>query len=83
MVWPRIVPDTVVYSLVWVACTLCSKLPDRPAIAVFRVEEGDELVEGVAVGSLRVGLGRSRTVYVSFNRSFIGKSTGRRVGKMG
>ena len=70
MVWPRVVSDTVVYSLVWVACTLRSKLPDRPAIAVFRVEEGDELVKWVAVGSLRIGLGRPRAVYVSFRTSF-------------
>jgi hypothetical protein len=44
MVGPRIVPDAAIDSLVRVPRALGAELPDGPAIAVFRVEEGDEAV---------------------------------------
>lgn len=57
MVRPGVVPDAVVHCLVRVAGPLGAELPYRPAVAVAGVEEGHQPVEGVAVGSLGVGLG--------------------------
>ena len=56
MVGPGVVPDAVVDRLVRVPRPFGAELPYRPLVAVTGVEEGDEAVEGVAVGALGVGL---------------------------
>jgi hypothetical protein len=60
---PRVVPYPAVDGLVGIACAFGAKLPDGPAIAVFRVEECDELIERVPIRALREGLRRTGTVY--------------------
>lgn len=60
MIRPGVVPYATVDSLVRVSCPFGAELPYRPVIRVFGVEEGDEAVERVAVGSLGVCLARSR-----------------------
>jgi hypothetical protein len=64
MVGPRIVADAAIHGLVRVAGALGAELPDGPAVGVFGVEEGDEAVQGVAVGELGVGLGGAGAVGV-------------------
>jgi hypothetical protein len=56
VVRPRVVPHATVDGLVGISCAFCAEFPDCPFFAVFRVEELDELVEGVAVGELGVCL---------------------------
>ena len=55
MVWPGIVVYPVVNFFVWVACAFCAKFPYCPVFAVLVVEELDELVGWVTVGTLWVG----------------------------
>lgn len=62
MVWPGEVADTVVDGIVGVSGAFGAELPNRPAFAVLGVEEGDETVEGVAVGELGVGLGGAGSI---------------------
>lgn len=54
-----IVSDTVVDGFIGISRAFGAEFPYRPVLAVAGVEEGDEVVEGVAVGSLGVGLGWS------------------------
>lgn len=54
MVWPRVVPHPVVYGMVGVTCAFGAEFPYSPILAVLRVEEFDEAVEGVSVGALRI-----------------------------
>lgn len=64
MVRPRVVSDSIIDRFVRVPGTLRAKLPDGPAITVLVVEEGDQAIERVTVGSLGVGLRRSGPVQV-------------------
>jgi hypothetical protein len=64
MVGERVVPNPAMDGLVRVARAFGAELPYRPAVAVAGVEVGDELVEGVAVGALRVGLRGAGAVVV-------------------
>jgi hypothetical protein len=52
MVGKRVMVDAVVDFGVWIACTLCAEFPYRPVVAMFRVEEFDKRIEGVAVCAL-------------------------------
>ena len=56
VVWPRVVPHTVVDEMVRVACALGAELPDGPVLAMALIEEVDNTVERIAVGTLRVCL---------------------------
>lgn len=56
MIRPRIMPNAVIHQVVWVSRALGAELPDGPVFAMLGVEEGDEVVERVAVSALRVGL---------------------------
>lgn len=49
-------PDASVDGLVGISGPFRPELPDGPIISMFGVEEGDKAVEGVSVGSLRIGL---------------------------
>lgn len=60
MIRPGVVTDAAIDSLVRVSRPFGAELPYCPVVWVFGVEEGDETVEGVAVGSLRICLARSR-----------------------
>lgn len=60
MIRPGVVPYATVDGLVRVSCPFGAELPYRPVIRVFGVEEGDEAVQWVAVGSLGVCLAWSR-----------------------
>jgi hypothetical protein len=51
--------DAVIHSFVRISGAFGAEFPYRPVLAVAGVEEGDQAVEGVAVGSLGVGLGWS------------------------
>jgi hypothetical protein len=53
---PRVMSDAIIHGIIRIPGTFSAKLPYRPVLAVFRVEEGDELVEGVSIGELGVGL---------------------------
>jgi hypothetical protein len=55
MVREGVVVDAVVDFGVGVASPLGAEFPYRPVVAVLRVEELDERVEGVAVRALGVG----------------------------
>ena len=55
VVWPGVVVYSTVDFFVWVAGAFCAKFPYCPLVAVFVVEELDELVGWVAVGTLCVG----------------------------
>lgn len=44
--------DSVVDFAIWIASAFGAKLPDGPFLAVFGVEEFDELREWIAVGEL-------------------------------
>jgi len=61
VVRPGVVSDAVIDGFVGVAGALGAEFPYGPAISVFGVEEGDETVERIAIGSLGVGLGGTRT----------------------
>lgn len=54
MIRERVVIDTVVDLRVWIARSLSSELPNRPVVAMLRVEELDERIKRVAVGALGV-----------------------------
>jgi hypothetical protein len=56
MVRPRVVANAIVHRLIGIPGPLGAKLPDGPAIAMLTIEKGNEAVERVAVGALRVGL---------------------------
>ena len=56
MIRPRVVSNPVVHRFIRVSGTLGAEFPDGPAIAVFLVEESDQAVEGVTVGSLGICL---------------------------
>lgn len=60
MVWPWVMPYSVIDLGVGVACTFCTKLPDGPVRTVLFVEELDQDVCWVAVGSFGVGGGWAR-----------------------
>lgn len=62
MVWPGIVPYSFIDSLIRVSGPFGPKLPDAPVISMFGVKKGNEAVERVSVGSLRVGLARAGAV---------------------
>ncbi len=53
-------PDPAIHLTIWIPRPLCAELPYLPFLTVLVVEEFDELVEGVAVGSLRVGAAGAR-----------------------
>lgn len=53
-------PDPAIHLTVRIPSPLCAELPYLPFLAVFVVKEFDELVEGVAVGSLGVGAAGAR-----------------------
>ena len=55
VVWPGVVVYSIVDFFVRVAGAFCAKFPYCPLVAVFVVEELDELVGWVAVGTLWVG----------------------------
>ena len=55
MVGERVVVYAIVYFAVWIASAFGTKLPDCPVLAMLRVEELDERIEGVSVCALRVG----------------------------
>jgi len=55
MVGKRIVVDAVIDLRVGVAGSLCTKLPYRPLLTMFRVKELDERVERIPVGALGIG----------------------------
>ena len=73
MVWPGIMPDPVIYEIIGVSRALGAELPYRPVVAMFRVEEFYQAVEGIAIRPLRVRLRRSgsmvgsRSVYIYFH----------------
>jgi hypothetical protein len=52
----RIVPDSSVHKVVWIPRALGAELPYGPVLSMSLVEERDEVVERVAVGSLWVCL---------------------------
>ena len=52
----RIVPDSSVHEVVWIPRALGAELPYGPVLAMSLVEERDEMVERIAVGSLWVCL---------------------------
>lgn len=56
MIRPRVVSNPIIHRFVRVSSTLGAEFPDGPAIAVLLVEESDQTVKGVTVGSLGVGL---------------------------
>lgn len=56
MIRPRVMPDTIIDGIIRIPGAFSAKLPYRPVFAVFRVEEGDELVKGISIGELGVGL---------------------------
>lgn len=56
MVRERIVPHATVDGIVRVSGPFGAKLPDGPIVPMLGVEEADEVVQGVAVRPLRVGL---------------------------
>lgn len=58
VVRPRVVSYPPIDSFVRIASAFCPELPYGPVVAVFGVEEGDEAIERVAVGSLWVRLAR-------------------------
>lgn len=53
-------PDPAIHLTIWIPGPFSAELPYLPLIAVFVVEEFDELVEGVAVRALRVGAAGAR-----------------------
>lgn len=56
MVGPWVVSYAAVHSLIRVASAFCAEFPYGPVVSVFGIEEGDQAIEGVAVGSLGIGL---------------------------
>lgn len=56
MIGKRVVPDAPVHGLVRVPRALGAEFPYGPVLAMSAVEEGDEVVDGVAVRALRVRL---------------------------
>lgn len=56
VVRPRVMPHAAVDGLIGVPSSFGAEFPDGPFFAVFRVEELDELVEGIAVSELGVCL---------------------------
>ena len=62
MIRPRVVTDAAVDEVVGIASSFATELPYRPLRAMFVVKELNKLVEGVAVGALRVCLGGAGTV---------------------
>lgn len=56
MIGPGVVAYPVVDGIVGVPRPFGAKLPYSPVIAVLGVKEGDQFIEGVAVGQPRVGL---------------------------
>lgn len=60
MIRPWVVPYAAVDGLIRVSRPFGAELPYRPVVRVLGIKEGDEAVERVAVGSLRVCLTRSR-----------------------
>ena len=61
MVWPWIVVYSTVNLRVWIASPFSAKLPYCPVMFVFIVEESDKGVCRVAISSLRVCGGRTRS----------------------
>jgi len=55
-----VVVDTVVDFGVGVAGPFGAEFPYRPIVAVFRIKEFNESIEGVAVGPLGVGAAGAR-----------------------
>ena len=55
MIWPRIMPHPSINLRIRVPCPFGPELPYRPFLAVFVVEELDEVVERIAVCALGVG----------------------------
>lgn len=56
MVGPWVVSYPAIDSFIGVARSFSAELPNGPVIAMFCVEEGDQAVEWVAVGSLGICL---------------------------
>lgn len=56
VVGPWVMSYAPIDSLIWVPSALCAEFPYSPVVAMFGVEESDEAVKGIAVGSLRIGL---------------------------
>lgn len=56
---PREMVNPAIYLLIRVPGAFGAELPNTPILAMFRVEEGDERVEWVAVCTLRIGPGGS------------------------
>lgn len=60
MVWPWVMSDSAIDLGVGIACTFCTKLPDRPVSTVLFVKKLDQDIGWVAVGSFGVGGGWAR-----------------------
>lgn len=69
MVRPWVVPYSAVDCFIGIASAFCTKLPYGPIVLVLGIEKGNEAVEGVAVGSLRISLAGAGAVRGLANRS--------------
>lgn len=56
VIWPRVVPYSIVYEVVGIAGSFGAEFPYSPVLVVLGIEELDKAIEGIAIGALRVGL---------------------------
>lgn len=56
MIWPRVMSNSVIDELVGVASAFGAKLPYGPILSMLRIEEGNETIKRIAIGTLGIGL---------------------------
>lgn len=56
MIRPGIMSDSVIDELIGVTCAFAAKLPYCPILRMLRVEECNEAIERIAIGSLGIRL---------------------------
>jgi hypothetical protein len=63
VIWPWVMVYAIIYCFIRVSCSFRAELPYCPFVFVLAVEEFDEDVEGITVGSLWVGTAWTRRCY--------------------